>query len=180
MTYYFISLGSNIDPARNLALMLDQLLQLSNEVVLSRIIQTTAEGFETERLFLNAVARIQCHLPADELKVALNRIETELGRDRNDPRSKRKDRVADLDILFPLSEMDCTVTTDLLPPESYVRPLLIEILDTLGYKRGAEALHLPEGTDILWHNQPIGEIPFRLRPGRRHTIHGQRLNELTN
>ena len=180
MAYYFISLGSNINPKLNFSLMIDKLLTLSKEVVLSRVIETTAEGLESDQQFLNGVARIHTYLTPEQLKDLFNGIERDLGRDRDDPQSKVKDRVADLDILFKLSEMGCSAAADQLPSEPYVRPLLIELLNALGYHHGAETPEVPAGADLLWRNQPIGEMPYILKGGRRHTINNQRLNELIN
>ena len=48
MAYYFISLGSNINPKLNFSLMIDKLLTLSKEVVLSRVIETTAAVWQRQ------------------------------------------------------------------------------------------------------------------------------------
>ena len=134
MAWYYLSLGSNINPHENVKCMLDRLLQISKRIDISRIIETEAKGFDSKRSFLNLAARIQTSLSPLELKKQLNQIETDLGRDRNDPLSKKKDRVADIDILFSKETSNNLINQEDLPPEPYVRPFVIELLAYLNIR----------------------------------------------
>ena len=78
--------------------------------------------------FLNVVVFIETALNAFELKAICNDIETKLGRDRQDPASKIKDRPADLDILCPInSEEDFLLDANKVTDEYFLYPLLEEI-----------------------------------------------------
>ena len=162
MPYCFISLGSNIAPEENCQLMLLALRSLSPNLAISRIIRTEPVGIASSNHFLNGVVRLQTGQRPAELKKALIAIELRLGRDRDDPHSKVKDRVADLDILFCLPEDASTVPTALLPHESYVRPLLLELLDALGYQVEAAQQEPPAGHPLQLGGQTIGLAPLNL------------------
>ena len=93
-----ISLGSNIDPEKNLSLALKM---LADEVVLlkqSSIWQTPAVGSNGPD-YLNAAVLIQSTLSPDSLKdQILSTIELKLGRIRTN--NKNEDRLIDLDIVM--------------------------------------------------------------------------------
>ena len=104
MTYYFISLGTNIQPEQNILKMMDALFELSPTIDASSILKTAPVGLDSNHYFLNVVVRIFYSGTASELKKQLVRVEENLGRDRSDPNSKWKDRPADLDILFSMTD----------------------------------------------------------------------------
>jgi 2-amino-4-hydroxy-6-hydroxymethyldihydropteridine diphosphokinase len=172
-TYYFVSLGSNIRPHENVPNMLKELLKLSPSVSISSIAETTPKGMlSTDQTFLNLVACIQTQLTPGQLKQQLNIIETKLGRDREDPLSKKKDRPADIDILFSYKKGE-SVTVAQLPPEPYVRPFLLELLDFLDIPC-AERLAQPiNGVGLPFYKMTIGHAPKTLN--RASTIGHSRL-----
>ena len=93
----YIGLGSNIDPAKNLAGALEM---LARHVIIDEIAHT----WETPAIgshgpnFLNTAAAVRTQLPHDLLKsLVLRRIERELGRVRT--ANKNAPRTIDLDIL---------------------------------------------------------------------------------
>ena len=159
MTFCFISLGSNIVPEENFRLMLGALHALSPRLAVSRVIRTEPVGMPSSAQFLNGVVRLQTRLTPAALKEALVAIELRLGRDRDDPLSKAKDRVADLDILFCLPEEANIISAESLPSESYVRPLLLELLATLGYQVEAAMVEPPAGHPLQFAGQTIGRAP---------------------
>ncbi len=129
--HYFLSIGSNIDPEKNIILILEQLFKFSERLLISRVILTAAEGFESKHHFLNACIYFENEdLNAIELKEHFNHIETILGRDRNDPNRAKKDHPADIDIIWGLEKLSHFPP---LPTEFYIRPLLLELLGFLGY-----------------------------------------------
>jgi 2-amino-4-hydroxy-6-hydroxymethyldihydropteridine diphosphokinase len=133
ITFYFIALGSNIRPYDNAPLMLDNLLTLSPTIDISPIIVTEPVGMPGSRnIFLNLVVRICSELSAHDLKEYLKSVEIKLGRDRSDPLSKVKDRVADMDVLFELEEGATAVPAQLLPDKPYDRPQTLDLLNYLG------------------------------------------------
>lgn len=97
--WYLLGMGSNIHPRENMALALAALARAFDMVWVGRIGVTEPIGLDTDQDFLNAVSMIWAPLSPAELKVRLNRIETDLGRDRSDPERAGKDRTIDLDIL---------------------------------------------------------------------------------
>ncbi|WP_165857725.1 2-amino-4-hydroxy-6-hydroxymethyldihydropteridine diphosphokinase [Marinobacter sp. JSM 1782161] len=97
--WYLCGLGSNIDPVNNLPRALDSLVRRLGRLRVSPVVVTRPQGIDTERDFFNALVVLQSPLPVAALKAWFNRIEAELGRDRSDPDSSRKDRPIDIDIL---------------------------------------------------------------------------------
>lgn len=129
--HYFLSIGSNIDPEKNIVLIIEKLFNFSPRLLVSKMILTEPEGFESKNHFLNACIYFESDdLKAIELKEHFNRIETELGRDRNDPNRAKKDHPADIDIIWGLEKLS---NFPPLPSERYIRCLLLEILSVLGY-----------------------------------------------
>lgn len=98
--FYFLSLGSNIDPRTNSIEMVKKLCTLFGEIVIYPFAETEPEGMATNNKFLNSIAVIQSTYSADKIKEILNSIEISLGRDKNDPDSATKDRVCDIDIIY--------------------------------------------------------------------------------
>jgi 2-amino-4-hydroxy-6-hydroxymethyldihydropteridine diphosphokinase len=162
MYSYFVGLGSNVNPYINVTIMLQELLNLSEEVDVSRIIETHPVGFESDNNFLNLSVHIKTEENAYQLKERFNAIETKLGRDRTDINKKLQDCVADLDILFPLNEQESVVKESLLPSEPYKRPTLVELIHFLGFECNVPTGLLQEGIGINIDNVLIGRKPVTL------------------
>ena len=162
MAWYYISLGSNINPKHNVRRMLDGILQISERIDLSRILETKAEGFKSNNTFFNLVARIYSPLSPIELKACFNAIETQMGRDRNDPDKKKKDRAADIDILFTKVKAKESVALEEIPTESYIQPFVLELLQFLQIPCIEKASFDQEGVSFLYHNTLIGKTPLTL------------------
>ncbi len=129
---YILGVGSNIDPYKNIALIITQLVNTFKTIHLSRVLQIPPIGMNSSRDFLNLVVFIETDLPESELKQQCNQIEIALGRDRNDPDRKMKDRPADLDILatahFP---EDGARPASSITDEYFLYPLLDELASYL-------------------------------------------------
>ena len=93
----YLSLGSNVDPERNLASALRALRARFGAPVLSPVYRTAAIGFEGPD-FLNSAAIIDSDLDAHALNDWLHALEEQHGRDRGGPRFG--DRPLDIDIVF--------------------------------------------------------------------------------
>lgn len=102
-TGYLLGIGSNINPDENIAQIIALLLEHFSTFSLSRIIRIPPIGMNSNLDFLNTVAFIKTDTREQELKEICNNIEIQLGRDRNDPTRKMKDRTADLDILTAIT-----------------------------------------------------------------------------
>ncbi|HIE55578.1 MAG TPA: 2-amino-4-hydroxy-6-hydroxymethyldihydropteridine diphosphokinase [Chromatiaceae bacterium] len=96
MTRAWISVGSNIEPERNVREAVDALRREFGELVISPVYRTRAEGFEGED-FLNLVVGIDTALSPERVRERLRRIEDEQGRRRST--EKFAPRTLDLDLL---------------------------------------------------------------------------------
>jgi len=93
----YLSLGSNIAPARNLSRAISALRERFGGVQVSPVYRTGAIGFEGAD-FLNAAAVLESDLDVHALNAWLHALEDAHGRDRSGPRFN--DRTLDIDIVF--------------------------------------------------------------------------------
>jgi len=157
MNYYFLSLGTNINPEENVWNMLDKLNEHFGELNISKIEQTSAVGFDSDKLFLNLCVRLKSELPKDELKKILIQIEEELGRDRSHPECKTSDRPADIDILFSIKDNTYFISDHDIPKEKYVLPTFIELARFLEYDFTAQATGIPQKKTLERDELIIGD-----------------------
>lgn len=126
---YLLGIGSNINPYDNIAAIITGLLQHFGQLTLSRILTIPPVGMNSHRDFLNAAAFIETDIPRSELKAICNHIEIDLGRDRDDPLSKTKDRPADLDILCALRlPENAGIAVHTITDEYFLYPVLHELM----------------------------------------------------
>lgn len=93
----YLSIGSNIEPERNVRLVLEKLAREFEVVRVSGIYRTPAVGFEGED-FLNMAAIVCTSLSPSALNARLHALETEQGRTREGPRFSS--RPLDIDIVL--------------------------------------------------------------------------------
>jgi 2-amino-4-hydroxy-6-hydroxymethyldihydropteridine diphosphokinase len=93
----WLSLGSNIEPARHLRAAADALRERFPGARFSPVYRTQAVGFDGPA-FLNAAAVIETGLDPYELDAWLHALEDAAGRDRSGPRYG--DRPLDIDIVL--------------------------------------------------------------------------------
>lgn len=96
MAKVYVSIGSNIDKQKHIALCLKELAEHFTNLVLSPIYESEAVGFEGDT-FYNLVACFETQLSVGELNKTLKSIEDKYGRDRSGP--KFSGRTLDIDIL---------------------------------------------------------------------------------
>jgi len=95
----YLSLGSNIQPERNLPAALSQLAQFGRVQAVSAVWETLPVGFSNQPNFLNAAVLLETHLSAWALREeAITAIEAALGRVRTG--NKDGPRTIDIDIMF--------------------------------------------------------------------------------
>ncbi len=163
MFTYFIGIGSNISPTRNIPAAIDILLGTSKDLAISRIIRTAPVGLLDDRnYFLNLAIMIRSSLAAQALKEVLNGIEIRLGRDRSDPDRKVKGSPIDLDILFHLEGWQRTILPSLLPDEPYLRVPLTGLIHFLGYQCPAKNQTVPLGVGLNFQGIVLGESEMSL------------------
>ena len=92
----WLSLGSNVEPARNLRAAVRGLRVLFGPLVLSPVYRSEAVGFEGEP-FLNMVVGIETDLTAAEVSAMLRRLEADQGRVGS--ADKFAPRTLDIDLL---------------------------------------------------------------------------------
>ena len=123
---YFLSLGRNIEPEKNLDLAIGALEKILNEMNCSTTHQTKAEGFEGAD-FLNLVISGISPLSFESLNKMLKSIEDTAGRDRGAP--KFSARTLDIDIVLQLNdEEEILFESDEIAKYSFVSEPLKELL----------------------------------------------------
>ncbi len=126
---FLLGIGSNIDPHKNITQIIYLLLKHFPLLSLSRVLEIPPIGMNSQRDFLNVVVFIQTEQAEAELKAICNTIEVQLGRNRNDPERKTKDRSADLDILTKIQlPEDAERPAHLITDEYFLYPLLDELI----------------------------------------------------
>lgn len=98
MKTYFLSIGSNIEPRKNIPACLGLLKKNFKLNSISSIYESEPVGACGNQKFWNLAVEIQTELTAEGLRTALRKIETALGRER-DPANKFVPRTIDIDIL---------------------------------------------------------------------------------
>ena len=170
MYTHFVGVGSNIEPAQNIARGLQSLLSMSQRVHISSIRVTEPVDINGDAHFLNLALAFSSPLSPQALKVRFNQIEAALGRDRADPDRGKKSRTIDLDILFSLEALDGVDFDTLLPTEPYLRPQAQELMGYLGLTPQQKTLSLPSvaiGLDSL----SIGRHPATIERDQVGHIH---------
>lgn len=112
MARVYLSLGSNLDPARHLDAASRALRARFGSIDVSPVYRSAAVGFDGAP-FLNSAAGFDCNLGHAELRAWLRGLEDASGRDRSLPRYA--DRSLDLDIALWCDGGACT--TDLAREE---------------------------------------------------------------
>ena len=97
MARAYLSLGSNVDPERNIASALDALRERFGMLIVSPTYRTAAVGFVGPD-FLNLAVGIDTDLPPQELDDWLHALEDRHGRDRSGARFSS--RTLDVDLLL--------------------------------------------------------------------------------
>jgi len=126
---FLLGIGSNIEPHQNITQIIRLLLEHFPSFSLSRVLEIPPIGMNSQRDFLNVVVFIQTEQAESDLKAICNTIEVQLGRNRNDPERKTKDRPADLDILTAIQlPEEAERPAHLITDEYFLYPLLDELI----------------------------------------------------
>jgi len=126
---YLLGIGSNIEPDANIKQIINLLLQHYPQLTLSRVLSIPPIGMNSSKDFLNLVVFIPTDDSEHDLKQICNSIEIKLGRNRNDPQRRTKDRPADLDILAHIRlPQQADIAAHEITDEYFLYPLLDEII----------------------------------------------------
>jgi 2-amino-4-hydroxy-6-hydroxymethyldihydropteridine diphosphokinase len=97
MTHAYLSLGSNIEPQKNLRAALDELREQFGQITVSPVYRCKAVGFDGPD-FLNLAVAVDTELDPATLNAQLHAIEDRHGRRRDVPRLSS--RTLDIDIVL--------------------------------------------------------------------------------
>ncbi len=97
MPRIFVSIGSNIEPEKNIRAAVRALRAAYGALTLSRVYESPPQGFSGDN-FYNLVATFDSAEPVEAIKARLAAIETAHGRTRSDRRLAS--RTLDLDLLL--------------------------------------------------------------------------------
>lgn len=102
MTDLYIGLGSNLGDRRaSLQTAVDMIQDRVGRVsALSSFYETEPWGFESDNLFMNAAARVETELTAEEALAVTQEIEREMGRMAKSSGGVYTDRPIDIDLLM--------------------------------------------------------------------------------
>lgn len=156
--YYYLALGSNLNPARNIACGLSMLQAKFARLLVWPVVETPPTAMQTNNQFYNTLVIIRCSLAPEALKTLCNQIEITLGRDRSDPLSSQKDRPLDIDILAQQTELASAVTEQF--DEPYVRQVLQAGQQPNGECRriALASCHLGETASAIYTDDATGHI----------------------
>lgn len=144
--FHILSIGTNISPKINAVRIVKQLCLYFGSVVIYPFVFTKPETIHSKNDFLNSLAIIESKMEVKEIKSALNKIESFLGRDKTDPNSSVKDRTADIDIIH--SSLVQVVKQEFLSEENYLMSVfnVEEPIDLSDY--GLPAIYRPTTVNI--------------------------------
>lgn len=97
MTKVFVSIGSNVEPERHVAVALSGMRERFGDIEVSPVYRTAAVGFDGED-FLNLVVAFDTDRSVETVDAELDTIEAAAGRSRNAARFAP--RTLDLDLLL--------------------------------------------------------------------------------
>ena len=129
---YVLGIGSNLDPQCNARRIVEHLRQRFGEILLSRFHVTEPVGMESQRPFVNFCAFVPTGLEPAACKADCIAIELALGRDREHPASKTRDRPADIDLLLHIRADGGRIELEPIP--SYLAEPAAEIMAQLGWR----------------------------------------------
>lgn len=119
----YLSLGSNIEPERNLPAAVTQLAQFGRVRAVSRVWQTAPIGLADQPDFLNAVVLLETPLSAQALREqAIAQIEKSLKRVRTE--NKNAPRTIDIDIMLFNNDVLSLGRRRIPDPEVLERPFV--------------------------------------------------------
>ena len=122
---YFLSIGSNIEPEKNIDFALEQLDLILDSLKFSSTHRTASEGFDGDD-FLNLAVSGYSDKSFNELNSLLKGIEDKAGRDRNVP--KFSSRSLDIDIVIQLDNDQIIFESEEVEKYSFVSEPLKEII----------------------------------------------------
>ena len=123
---YYLSIGSNIEPVKNIIFSIKELKEILADINISNTYVTPSIGFEGPE-FLNLIISGNTELSLEQLNALLKVIEDNAGRDRTV--KKFDSRTLDIDIVLAVQEGAIIYISDEIKKYSFVNVPLHDIYE---------------------------------------------------
>ena len=123
---YYLSIGSNIEPVKNIIFSIKELKEILADINISNTYVTPSIGFEGPE-FLNLIISGNTELSLEQLNALLKVIEDNAGRDRTV--KKFDSRTLDVDIVLAVEEGAIIYKSDEIKKYSFVNVPLHDIYE---------------------------------------------------
>lgn len=123
---YYLSIGSNIEPVKNIIFSIKELKKILTDINISNTYVTPSIGFEGPE-FLNLIISGNTELSLEQLNALLKVIEDNAGRDRTV--KKFDSRTLDIDIVLAVEEGAIIYKSDEIKKYSFVNVPLHDIYE---------------------------------------------------
>ena len=123
---YYLSIGSNIEPVKNIIFSIKELKEILTDINISNTYVTPSIGFEGPE-FLNLIISGNAELSLEQLNAMLKVIEDNAGRDRT--LKKFDSRTLDIDIVLAVEEGAIIYKSDEIKKYSFVNVPLHDIYE---------------------------------------------------
>ena len=123
---YYLSIGSNIEPVKNIIFSIKELKKILTNINISNTYVTPSIGFEGPE-FLNLIISGNTELSLEQLNALLKVIEDNAGRDRTV--KKFDSRTLDIDIVLSVEEGAIIYKSDEIKKYSFVNVPLHDIYE---------------------------------------------------
>ena len=123
---YYLSVGSNIEPVKNIIFSIKELKEILTDINISNTYVTPSIGFEGPE-FLNLIISGNTELSLEQLNALLKVIEDNAGRDRTV--KKFDSRTLDIDIVLAVEEGAIIYKSDEIKKYSFVNVPLHDIYE---------------------------------------------------
>ena len=138
---YYLSIGSNIEPVKNIIFSIKELKEILTDINISNTYVTPSIGFEGPE-FLNLIISGNTELSLEQLNALLKVIEDNAGRDRTV--KKFDSRTLDIDIVLAVEEGAIIYKSDEIKKYSFVNVPLHDI-----YKEEASILMIEKDSLVI-------------------------------
>ena len=123
---YYLSIGSNIEPVKNIIFSLQELKKILTDINISNTYLTPSVGFEGPE-FLNLIISGNSELSLEQLNTLLKVVEDNAGRDR--ALKKFDSRTLDIDIILAVEEGNIIYKSNEINKYSFVNVPLHDIYE---------------------------------------------------
>ena len=141
---YYLSIGSNIEPVKNIIFSIKELKEILADINISNTYVTPSVGFEGPE-FLNLIISGNTELSLEQLNALLKVIEDNAGRDRTV--KKFDSRTLDIDIVLAVEEGAIIYKSDEIKKYSFVNVPLHDI-----YEEEASILMIEKDSLVISEN----------------------------